>query len=361
MLDVRAFGAVGDGVHDDTRAIQKALDADCERRTGKVLYFSAGTYRTTQTLYYNHRRAGCQKFVAGGWIAGAGSARSVIARDPKSPGSVFASEGLAYFDIQGLSFRTAPFRDGESWRNLASNFALENAPGVGNASQSVTFHDVVFDGGYSALGIGLEPESSGNCSENLMIHSVFRNAHHGLGVGHYNALANTVYSGSFENNAVTMGHVEGKASGGTWAVLGAQVRGTREQEMRFINSAGGAWYFYGLDSDTRRMLAPRNPGAIFPMVFDSSQLRPEALPVDGISFDFASAGGVTFLDSLVSRIGIRFAKLITTSYAFKLYSEIPGWKDAKRGIISPLTGELPLPGSRPLVGQDAPANGRETP
>ena len=44
MKNVRDFGAVGDGVANDTRAIQSAIDA------GGSVYFPAGTYRTG-TLY----------------------------------------------------------------------------------------------------------------------------------------------------------------------------------------------------------------------------------------------------------------------------------------------------------------------
>ena len=46
--DVRAFGASGDGVADDTQAIQQALDT-----TRGALFFPAGRYRTTAGLKVN--------------------------------------------------------------------------------------------------------------------------------------------------------------------------------------------------------------------------------------------------------------------------------------------------------------------
>lgn len=51
-INVKDFGAVGDGVHDDTAAIQAAFDAMGSQPTG-TLYFPPGTYRTSKTLDFN--------------------------------------------------------------------------------------------------------------------------------------------------------------------------------------------------------------------------------------------------------------------------------------------------------------------
>ncbi len=50
--NVKDFGAIGDGRHDDTAAIQAALNAlkDTTNNTWSTLYFPAGTYRITQQL-----------------------------------------------------------------------------------------------------------------------------------------------------------------------------------------------------------------------------------------------------------------------------------------------------------------------
>ncbi len=52
IVNVKDFGAVGDGVHDDTQAVQNAFNSMGFQPTGK-LYFPRGTYKITQTLDFN--------------------------------------------------------------------------------------------------------------------------------------------------------------------------------------------------------------------------------------------------------------------------------------------------------------------
>ena len=49
MNDVKLFGAVGDGVTDDTEAIRKAIDFTKSQRGGQV-YFPPGVYVITDTI-----------------------------------------------------------------------------------------------------------------------------------------------------------------------------------------------------------------------------------------------------------------------------------------------------------------------
>lgn len=321
MLSVGDFGARGDGEHDDTRAIQAALDAGCDGKTPKLLHLPAGTYRVTDVLRLNHRKARCTRHPSGGWIAGAGSDRTVVRRD--GSGGVFATQGLAYATVQGITFRTAPGTQGPAPGGEAA-FALENAQGVGHASQEVSFYDVVFDGGAYGLGIGLE--SGAQCSENLMVDVAFRNAGHGLAIGSYNALANLVYRGRFVDNRISMGHAEGALSGGTWAVLGATVRGTRERDLSVRNSASGVWYFHALDSTSPVLVTTTMTGAGFPLVFDRLRLAPPEAASPQPLVDFSAAGGPIFLNSAIERGSLRLTGGLASNSAVAIGSRIPGWK-----------------------------------
>lgn len=51
-VDVSTFGATGDGVVDDTRALLRAVAAVCSHGRGGILYFPAGRYRYSQTLRF---------------------------------------------------------------------------------------------------------------------------------------------------------------------------------------------------------------------------------------------------------------------------------------------------------------------
>ena len=84
---VTSFGAVGDGVHDDTDAIKLALD------TSKALYFPAGTYliSDTLTIYEPH-------------FYGAGSRTTTIKMAAGVSSPILRIGGVATLDGIGFSF-----------------------------------------------------------------------------------------------------------------------------------------------------------------------------------------------------------------------------------------------------------------
>ena len=55
MIDVRvAYGAKGDGITDDTRAIQAAISANVHSANGAILYFPAGVYLVSRPIVYKN-------------------------------------------------------------------------------------------------------------------------------------------------------------------------------------------------------------------------------------------------------------------------------------------------------------------
>ncbi len=343
MVDARRSGAVGDGVHDDTQALQRLLDRDCGTRA-KLVFLPAGTYRITETLRFNHDRSKCRDHLLGGWIAGAGSDQTRIRRDGGT-GGVFETQGLAYATLQGLTFQTGSHTANTDDPSRPPAFALENKRGVGHASQGNSFHDVRFEGGSAALAIGVE--SPEQCSENLFIETVFSRARFGLAVGAYNALANIVYGGRFDDNEITVGHPESGLSGGTWMLLGVTIRGTRDREFNLRNSATGVWYANGIDSDTPSLVSVGGTGAAFPFVLENASISPRPREAGKRFLLFGGGGGFVFIRSSVqaispSLIGGRMAG----SYLVGLESTLSGLEGVTVGpnatvkLLSPSTPRL---------------------
>ena len=50
LLDVRAFGAKGDGISDDTDAVQQAIDEGA--RSGRAVYISPGRYSVGELVLH---------------------------------------------------------------------------------------------------------------------------------------------------------------------------------------------------------------------------------------------------------------------------------------------------------------------
>jgi len=72
-ISVKAYGAIGNGIADDTAAIQAAIDA----AAGRTVYFPAGTYVVTSTLSYEGAKTQ-GAFIPGIRIVGAGMLKTIF-------------------------------------------------------------------------------------------------------------------------------------------------------------------------------------------------------------------------------------------------------------------------------------------
>ncbi len=358
MLDVKAFGARGDGSTDDTAAIQRALDAQCDGDTSKILFFPAGTYRVRNTLYLNHHVGGsCHgRLPSGGWIAGAGSTRTVIAMDPAVKKGTFATDGLTFATVQGITFKTWAWRAGDPQE---PNVDLEYYPGY-QATQQNHFYDVVFDGGYAALAAGVRYPSPGNCSSIAVFRGRLANAHIGFVSGHYSALANLVYDSELIDNDYALGSWTADPSrlpaGGTTYAYRSTSRGSRVRDFEFAGSATGTtFYFYEWTSDAPSYFSKINTAGPFPQMFERSRLSPR--PGVEFPFDVGTSQGPIFLYSSLTGGRIRVGQSgMGQSYAVKIESDISSWgssvESVPNGILEEISWSAPAsigaPG-RPVV------------
>jgi Pectate lyase superfamily protein len=98
-ISIKDHGAVGDGKADDTAAIQKAFD---KLKWGATIYFPAGTYRVTNTLFIRNTRKNKTPMHA---IQLIGHGRDTkIVWDGKAGIPMLHTDGTGYSRIVGIDF-----------------------------------------------------------------------------------------------------------------------------------------------------------------------------------------------------------------------------------------------------------------
>ncbi len=123
-VSVEAFGAVGDGITNDTEAIQAAIDAVSERSRFGVVLVPEGRYRITATLYV----------WKGIRLIGFGSERPALVLGTQTPGFQEGEERYMVHFVSDRPPRGRPIRDANpgTFYSALSNIDIEI--GDGNAA-----------------------------------------------------------------------------------------------------------------------------------------------------------------------------------------------------------------------------------
>jgi len=178
------YGAKGDGVTDDTAALQAALNAafgiaqTAQRRVvippGKYIVRGAGL--TGKNWF-------------GGCLHGSGRFTTMIQNADGGP--VITTDGCQYMRFGDMQL------DGNNGTGIVFDLDWK---GTGTALQSNTFENIYF----SDAGTGVRIAHSGNMgSENLFLNCFFANlSSDGMLVWGYNALQQTIVGGNFQNCSV---------------------------------------------------------------------------------------------------------------------------------------------------------------
>ena len=193
-VSVKDFGAVGDGVADDTIAIQAAINAcfgspsspngNTNRSLNKALFIPNGIYLLTDSLNIRALR--------GGMVYGDGRFATTL-RQTTANKAVFSTNGCDYSVFSDMHLEcTQP--------NSGAIFDLTWDSTGGVALQSNTFRNMYFTGRSDlTVANGLRIGQGGFMgSENIIENCFFIYCGRGLSIQNFNALQNIVIGGNFQ-------------------------------------------------------------------------------------------------------------------------------------------------------------------
>ena len=185
------YGAKGDGVSDDTAALQRALDEVGQTGKPGTLFIPPGAYRVTRTLRLQSRQ--------GVNVIGADPEQVTLKWDGAMGGDLFEVQGVSYsklarFTLDGSGKARALLNN--NWPGAANYFP------TGNEHAEIIFKD-------AQIGI-LAGQGDGGTAETVVARCHFlRLSDAGLKITNYNALDWFVWDSLFEDNAVGIHNVQG--------------------------------------------------------------------------------------------------------------------------------------------------------
>lgn len=242
-VDVKMFGAIGDGETDDTRAIQSAID-ECFGKPekpnsgsgaylNKPLYFPQGIYKITEPLIFTNVRSG--------HIFGAGRFSTTIRNAAGT--SVFRTNGFEFCRVEMLRLSAAGTN--------ADVLDLDWTHSGGTALQSNTFADMRFDGGAVGVNIG---KSDYMGSENLFLNCfVGPCGSVGIKTSNFNALQNTLVGGNIQSCPTGVW-----VSRGSCSIYNTGFQICNTFDIVVSNSANDAMVISGVRSESKNFAQLRN-------------------------------------------------------------------------------------------------------
>jgi Pectate lyase superfamily protein len=212
-----AYRAAGNGIADDTDALQRSLDDLGTAQHSPVLFVPAGTYRITRTLTL--------KFTINVALVGEDTATTVIVWDGPEAGTMLHINGVAYSRFARLTFdgkRRASIAVDQSWDNSRPHFD------TGNEYADDVFVDLEFGihGGFKGHGF----------AETSIIRSSFlRNTRAGVALGNFNALDVWIWHSEFVDCATGVTNTSGA---GNFHVYNSVFRDSTTADLSMGNTGG---------------------------------------------------------------------------------------------------------------------------
>jgi len=183
-LNVKDFGVQGNGVSDDSNALQAAFDAVAKGDRGTTLYLPPGTYLITRTLLMNYH--------INVSVVGADPANTIIKWGGPAHGTMMLVNGTAYSKFNRIAFngnRVANVGIEQSWDFKKPNFD------TANEYADDVFTDLVF-------GINGGNLKYGFAETTILRDKFIRITAAGVSLGNFNALDIWIRDSYFQDCAV---------------------------------------------------------------------------------------------------------------------------------------------------------------
>jgi Pectate lyase superfamily protein len=217
-INIKTWGgtqAVGDGVADDTVAIQEALDSGCVTPGSMVnvyphIFFPTGTYKVSAPLRVNVRGGPCSgkyPFNTSLQMAGDGPTASIL-RTTEANESLLEIGGNAYHTIADLGFDLVNATTLPTPPALPTYFGIgvDYIRGSGATQYGALLHRVDVSGGHAAVVWGHTDETNGNASENMASYSTFRDAAVAWASDSANAISNVAWDVTLKDSQYGIGN-----------------------------------------------------------------------------------------------------------------------------------------------------------
>lgn len=210
-------GATGDGMTDDTTAIQTCIGHLSNSRP--VLYFPAPSvcYKITLTLRFN-----AHLYMQ---LIGANPATTGICWGGSSGGTMLRINGSAYATIGRLTFNgenSATIDVDQNWDGSTGTFDTENQ-----------YPDVVFENAAYGLRCG---QAGQGCAETVPLRDTFSNlTTAGIALGNFNALDMFVWYGTFSKD---YDGIQNTLGAGNFHAYNSNFFGSTHADLEFQNTGG---------------------------------------------------------------------------------------------------------------------------
>ncbi len=214
------YGAKGDGVADDTAAIQAALNDVGKRGRGYVLYVPAGTYRVTRQLNLANRI-----YIS---MTGADPSGTIIKWAGAPGGTLLYINGVAYSRFERMTFDgsgTAAIIVDQSWDNKTGKFD------TGNRYGDVVFKDagIGIRGGFLDFGF----------AETTVLRCQFSNfSQAGIVLCNFNALDLWVHYSTFTDCNYAITNTLNGRGAGNYRVYNSILRNSKTADFGIGNTGG---------------------------------------------------------------------------------------------------------------------------